>query len=223
MRTSRPVRLRRGLARAAAITVRAGAAARDLRSSATYGVSRRRYRHLWPGVEEAIVRGRRPVTAALVAVVAVAAFAVPAAASPSAPACPDTVIPNVQILPSAVGCWNAIAVQTVRLDTAYPPQGLLYMGYVQGAVYDAVTKLEGRYVPYEDFDVPPGVHVAGASRDAATAAAAYTMLTSTFLGLGRRPRSGCPPSIRTTSTPSEDWERLPLLPALPLVRPPRSA
>ena len=107
----------------------------------------------------------------------------PAAASPSAPACPDTVIPNVQILPSAVGCWNAIAVQTVRLDTAYPPQGLLYMGYVQGAVYDAVTKLEGRYVPYEDFDVPPGVHVAGASRDAATAAAAYTMLTSTFLGL----------------------------------------
>ena len=183
MRTSRPVRLRRGLARAAAITVRASAAARDLRSSATYGVSRRRYRHLWPGVEEAIVRGRRPVTAALVAVVAVAAFAVPAAASPSAPACPDTVIPNVQILPSAVGCWNAIAVQTVRLDTAYPPQGLLYMGYVQGAVYDAVTKLEGRYAPYEDFDVPPGVHLAGASRDAATAAAAYTMLTSTFLGL----------------------------------------
>jgi hypothetical protein len=31
--------------------------------------------------------------------------------------------------------------------------------------------------------MPPGVHIAGASPDAATAAAAYTMLTSTFLGL----------------------------------------
>ena len=53
-----------------------------------------------------------------------------------------------------MGCWNAIAVQAVRLDTAYPPQGLLYMGYVQAAVYDAVTKIKGRYAPYEDFDLP---------------------------------------------------------------------
>jgi hypothetical protein len=166
-----------------AFTDRTGAAAGDLRLSASYGVSRRRHARLRPGVQGAIVRGRRLATAALVAVVAVVAFAVPAAASRRAPACPDTVVPNVQILPSAVGCWNAIAVQAVRLDTGYPPQGLLYMGYVQGAVYDAVTKIAGRYVPYEDFDVPPGVHVARASRGAATAAAAYTMLTSTFLGL----------------------------------------
>ena len=170
MRISRPVVLRRGLSGVMAILLvlgrylrgdlgamtmlrtlafadRTGAAARKVKSSATNGVSRRPERRRRPGAPMAIVRGRRPATAALVAVVAAIAFAVPAAASSSAPPCPDTVIPNAQILPSAVGCWNAIAVQSVRLDTAYPPQGLLYMGYVQGAVYDAVTKIEGRYVP----------------------------------------------------------------------------
>jgi hypothetical protein len=169
--------------RTLAFADRTGAAARKVKSSVTDGVSRGPDMRRRPGAPTAIARGRRPATAALVAVVAAIAFAVPAAASSSAPPCPDTVVPNAQILPSALGCWNAIAVQAVRLDTAYPPQGLLYMGYVQGAVYDAVTKIEGRYVPYEDFDVPPAVHVAGASPDAATAAAAYTMLTSTFLGL----------------------------------------
>jgi hypothetical protein len=82
-----------------------------------------------------------------------------------------------------VGCWNAIAVQAVRLATPYQLQGLLYMGYTQAAVYDAVTKIEGRYVPYDDFTAPAGAHVRSASPDAATAAAAYTILTSSFLGL----------------------------------------
>ena len=133
-------------------------------------------------------------------------------------------IPNAQILPSAVGCWNAIAVQSVRLDTAYPPQGLLYMGYVQAAVYDAVTKIEGRYVPYEDFDVPPAVHVAGASPDAATAAAAYTMLTSAFLGLAPAAQVGlstkyCGLHRRPRRTRSASA----LPPASPSVRPRRRA
>ena len=139
----------------------------------------------------AMVRGRRPAAAGLVASWP-CAFAVPAAASSSAPACPDTVIPNGQILPNAVGCWNAIAVQAVRLDTAYPPQGLLYMGYVQAAVYDAVTKIEGRYVPYENFDAPQGVRTSSASSDAAAAAAAYTILTSSFLGLLPAAQTGLP-------------------------------
>src|SRR5690242_9967758 len=69
----------------------------------------------------------------------------------AAPACPDTVIPNASIMPGAVGCWNAIAVQTVRLAAPYNTQGLIYMGYVQAAVYDAVTKIEGRYKPYDNF------------------------------------------------------------------------
>ena len=55
------------------------------------------------------------------------------------------------------------------------------MGYTQAAVYDAVTKIDGRYVPYHAFPSPAGVDVASASPDAAAAAAAYTMLTSSFL------------------------------------------
>jgi hypothetical protein len=46
------------------------------------------------------------------------------------------------------------------------------MAYVQAAVYDAVTKIEGRYVPYHDFSADPD----GASPEAAVAAAARTTL-----------------------------------------------
>ena len=136
---------------------------------------------------------------------------------------PDTVVPNAQILPSAVGCWNAIAVQAVRLDTAYPPQGLLYMGYVQGAVYDAVTKIEGRYVPYQDFDVPPAVHVAGVLTDAATAAAAYTMLTSHVPRLAAgRPGRAVHQVCGLHRRPRRTRSGVALLPASPSVRPPRA-
>jgi hypothetical protein len=50
---------------------------------------------------------------------------------------------------------------------------MVYMSYVQAAVYDAVTKLLGRYVPYHDFTVAV---VPGASVQAAVAAAARTTL-----------------------------------------------
>jgi hypothetical protein len=46
------------------------------------------------------------------------------------------------------------------------------MAYVQAAVYDAVTKIEGRYVPYHDFGADPD----NASPQAAVAAAARTTL-----------------------------------------------
>jgi hypothetical protein len=125
---------------------------------------------------------RRTITAAAVAaMIAANALAASAAARPIAPACPDTVIPNVPIVRNAVGCWNAVAVQATHLAAPYNVQGLIYMGYVQAAVYDAVTKIDGRYVPYHEFPSPAGVDVASASPDAATAAAAYTMLTSSFL------------------------------------------
>jgi hypothetical protein len=110
-------------------------------------------------------------------------FVSAAPARQSAPACPDTVIPDIAVMPSAVGCWNAIAVQAVRFATPYQAQSLLYMGYTQAAVYDAVTKIKGRYLPYDHFTAPLGVRVPGASPDAATAAAAYTILKSSFLGL----------------------------------------
>ncbi len=79
------------------------------------------------------------------------------------------------ISPDAVLTWNTNAVNAVRASTPTKVQtdGMVYMSYVQAAVYDAVTKLEGRYGPYHDFSV--GV-VPGASVQAAVAAAARTTL-----------------------------------------------
>ena len=77
--------------------------------------------------------------------------------------------------PGAVLTWNTYAVNAVRTSTPTKVQtdGLVYMSYVQAAVYDAVTKLEGRYQPYHDFaySVVPGTSV-----QAAVAAAARTVL-----------------------------------------------
>jgi hypothetical protein len=76
--------------------------------------------------------------------------------------------------------WNIIAVNTVRTPALAKAQveGLIYMSYVQASVYDAVTKIEGRYQPYHDFTSP--VDTAGASPDAAVAAASYTVLAHYF-------------------------------------------
>jgi hypothetical protein len=102
------------------------------------------------------------------------------------------VVPNAQTVANSVGCWNAIAVQATRIAAPYQVQGLIYVGYVQTAVYDAVTKLEGRFVPYHEFATPVGVDPATASPDAAVAAAAYTMLTSPFLGFSAPAQAGLP-------------------------------
>jgi hypothetical protein len=79
---------------------------------------------------------------------------------------------------SAALAWNTIAVNTVRTVVAPAParfqtEGLIYMSYVQAAVYDAVTKIEGGYVPYHKFG---GVNATGASAEAAVGAAARTAL-----------------------------------------------
>ena len=128
-------------------------------------------------------RALRAMAAAVIAALGAGGALASSAAATSAPVCPDSVIPNVAIVPNSVGCWNAIAVQAVRLGSPYQVQGLIYTGYAQAAVYDAVTKIEGRYVPYDDFAVPESVDVSSASPDAATATAAYTILTSSFLHL----------------------------------------
>ena len=77
--------------------------------------------------------------------------------------------------PDAVLTWNTFAVNAVRASTPTKVQtdGMVYMSYVQAAVYDAVTKLEGGYEPYHDFVFTP---VPGASVQAAVAAAARTTL-----------------------------------------------
>jgi len=81
--------------------------------------------------------------------------------------------------------WNSHAVDAVRaahtLDgvsvggaprALYQPEGLIYMAYVEAAVYDAVTKIDHRYRPYHHFEVGAG----DASIEAAVAAAAYSTL-----------------------------------------------
>ena len=85
--------------------------------------------------------------------------------------------------------WNTNTVNAVRASspTKVQTDGMVYMSYVQAAVYDAVTKLEGRYAPYHDFTVAV---VPGASVQAAVAAAA-----------ARRSTTTCPIS-RQLSTPS---------------------
>jgi hypothetical protein len=82
---------------------------------------------------------------------------------------------TVALAPDAVLTWNTNAVNAVRSSspTKFQTEGLIYMSYVQAAVYDAVTKLEGRYQPYHDFTVTV---VPGASVQAAVAAAAQTTL-----------------------------------------------
>ena len=79
--------------------------------------------------------------------------------------------------------WNANAVAAVRaakviepLGTApraiYQTEGLLYLSYVQAAVYDAAMKIGHRYTPYHQFSAPAG----NASLQAAVIAAAYDTL-----------------------------------------------
>jgi hypothetical protein len=88
---------------------------------------------------------------------------------------------SVSVPPTAALTWNSIAVNAVRsavITAEGPPrpvlqaEGRVYTAYVQAAVYDAVTKIEGRYVPYHDFSADPD----GASPEAAVAAAARTTL-----------------------------------------------
>jgi hypothetical protein len=75
--------------------------------------------------------------------------------------------------------WNLNAVTAVRnaAPAKFQSEGLIYMSYVQAAVYDAVTKISGRYVPYHDFTA----NTAGASPEAALIAAAYNTLVA-YLG-----------------------------------------
>ena len=49
------------------------------------------------------------------------------------------------IPPDAVLTWNTYTVNAVRASTPtkFQTDGMVYMSYVQGAVYDAVIKLEG--------------------------------------------------------------------------------
>jgi hypothetical protein len=78
--------------------------------------------------------------------------------------------------PDAVLTWNTNAVNAVRASgppTKFQTDGMVYMSYVQAAVYDAVIKISGRYEPYHDFTVAVAPN---ASVQAAVGAAARTIL-----------------------------------------------
>jgi hypothetical protein len=72
--------------------------------------------------------------------------------------------------------WNLNASNALFNTAAQPPPvGSLHMAMVQGAVYDAVNAIDGRFEPY----LFPGRRAAfWASKDAAAATAAYRVLVS---------------------------------------------
>lgn len=103
---------------------------------------------------------------------------------------PSAKPPGSDAGPTVALQWNANAVAAVRAATTtnqlppsttsrslYQTEGLLYMSYVQAAVYDAATKIGHRYVPYHHFSAGAG----NASIQAAVIAAAYNTLVE-YLG-----------------------------------------
>lgn len=106
-----------------------------------------------------------PVLAAVVALAATASLQAASARSHK-----PIVVP-----PDAVLTWNTYTVNAVRASspTKVQTDGMVYMSYAQAAVYDAVTKMMGRYQPYHDFAFTV---VPNASVQAAVAAATQTIL-----------------------------------------------
>ena len=77
--------------------------------------------------------------------------------------------------PAVVSDWNAIAVSTLVGDTTKQTvEDILYMGFVQAAVYNAVVGVDGRYEPYQFNAHAPR----GASAQAAAVAAAHQVLVT---------------------------------------------
>ena len=67
--------------------------------------------------------------------------------------------------PTVISTWNALALTTLNADpTKKAPEVVLYVGFVQAAVYDAVVGVEGRFAPYR-------FHARAPKRTSATAAA----------------------------------------------------
>lgn len=91
------------------------------------------------------------------------------------------VLPGIAPAQNAVTEWNNIAVNTALAGNSYIPANspngaALYLAYVHLAIHDAVNAVQHRYKPYGPAISAP----AGASLEAAVAAAAYTMLRSHF-------------------------------------------
>jgi hypothetical protein len=118
------------------------------------------------------MRKVQPKALLIVGILVVAAIV---AATASLSAASTTRHKQTPVSPDAVLIWNTNTVNAVRASTPtkFQTDGMVYMSYVQAAVYDAVTKISGRYEPYHDFTVAVAP---GASVQAAVAAAARTTL-----------------------------------------------
>ena len=86
--------------------------------------------------------------------------------------------PTAAALPpgNTVAQWNQIAENTVVGSGAFQNEGLIYMGYVSAAVYNAAVAIRGGYAPYGTVLTAPR----GASADAAVVEAAYDTLVNYF-------------------------------------------
>jgi hypothetical protein len=116
----------------------------------------------------------RRVLVAVLTLAILALAAIPASASEQ----------HAFVSPQVALDWNLNAVNAVRAFSRstgviklFQVEGLIYMSYTQAAVYDAVMKISGRYVPYHSF----GADADGASAEAAVIAAAHLTLGH-FLG-----------------------------------------
>jgi hypothetical protein len=128
-------------------------------------------------------RRYKALAAASIAVLAAAMLGTTASAAPKQ---------SAGLSAKVVVDWNANAVDAViKAKTtngvpSIPPggrgitnaEGFVYLGYAQAAVYDAVTKIAGRYVPYHGF----AADARGASVHEAVIAAEYWTLIGLFSG-----------------------------------------
>jgi hypothetical protein len=89
----------------------------------------------------------------------------------SAPSAAAVAMPTED--PTVISEWNALAVTTLVSDpTKQAPETVLYLGFVQAAVFDAVVGINGRYQSYLLHHRAP----AGSSAQAAAVAAAHEVL-----------------------------------------------
>src|SRR6476620_361221 len=79
---------------------------------------------------------------------------------------------------SVISEWNQLGANTIAADPPIigHPQALIYMGFVQAAVYDAVVGIAGRYEPYRFDQHAPHP----SSAQAAAVAAAHEVLVTYF-------------------------------------------
>jgi hypothetical protein len=79
--------------------------------------------------------------------------------------------------PAIIAQWNGLAMSTILADaTKKTPETILYLAFVQAAVYDAVVGIDGRYQPYLLHRRAPH----SSSAQAAAVAAAHQVLLTYF-------------------------------------------